>query len=150
VSVTKEELPMAVIEGFNHVAVITTDLDRKARFYADIFGLELVNVGRLPVEPRLRSGHLVVGAGCVLHVVENPDAGTMFPGQIGRRGPLDHFGLRVESRHALDEVRGRLVEAGASDGTITDFGDVLSVFFRDYDGMECEVGWSKTSAPASQ
>jgi hypothetical protein len=32
---------------------------------------------------------------------------------------------------------------GASDGTITDFGAALSVFFRDPDGLEAEVVWNK-------
>jgi hypothetical protein len=32
---------------------------------------------------------------------------------------------------------------GASDGTMTDFGAALSVFFRDPDGLEAEVVWNK-------
>ena len=33
----------------------------------------------------------------------------------------------------------------ATDGTVTDFGSALSVFFRDPDGLEAEVVWTKDS-----
>lgn len=39
----------------------------------------------------------------------------------------------------LQEIRLRLVKAGASDGTITDSGAIRLVTFRDPDGMEGEV-----------
>jgi hypothetical protein len=49
------------------------------------------------------------------------------------------------------------MQLGASDGTMTDFGTKLSVFFRDPDGLEAEVLWNKDpvalaagSRPASQ
>jgi catechol 2,3-dioxygenase-like lactoylglutathione lyase family enzyme len=55
------------------------------------------------------------------------------------RGRLDHLGLQAASLDAFDRVRDRLVAAGASDGFVTDFGHVLSLFFRDPDGLEGEV-----------
>jgi hypothetical protein len=59
------------------------------------------------------------------------------------RGRIDHVGLNVATREALDIVRERLMKLGASDGTVTDFGEALSVFFRDPDGLEAEVVWNK-------
>jgi hypothetical protein len=55
------------------------------------------------------------------------------------RGRIDHLGLRAAELHSFREIRGRLVAAGASDGFVTDFGPVLSVFFVDPDGLEAEV-----------
>jgi hypothetical protein len=55
------------------------------------------------------------------------------------RGRVDHIALSAASPEAFEKIRERLVSEGASDGTITDFGTVLSVFFRDPDGMEAEV-----------
>jgi len=55
------------------------------------------------------------------------------------RGRLDHLALQAASIEAFDEIRGRLVERGASDGFVTDFGHILSLFFRDPDGLEAEV-----------
>jgi catechol-2,3-dioxygenase len=59
------------------------------------------------------------------------------------RGRLDHFALNAPTREALEEIRQRLMKLGASDGTVTDFGSQLSVFFRDPDGLEAEVCWHK-------
>jgi hypothetical protein len=55
------------------------------------------------------------------------------------RGRLDHLALQAASLDTFDTIRGRLVEKGASDGFVTDFGPVLSVFFVDPDGLEAEV-----------
>jgi hypothetical protein len=52
---------------------------------------------------------------------------------------LDHFALQAASKEAFDEIRQRLIVSGASDGFVTDFGPILSVFFRDPDGLEGEV-----------
>ena len=55
------------------------------------------------------------------------------------RGRIDHVGLQAASEEAFATIRERLVEAGASDGTVNDFGGVHSMFFRDPDGLEGEV-----------
>jgi hypothetical protein len=57
----------------------------------------------------------------------------------GGRGAIDHFGISVESLAALEEVKQRLVDAGADIGEIQQLGDMWSLFFRDLDGMELEV-----------
>jgi hypothetical protein len=55
------------------------------------------------------------------------------------RGPIDHLGLQATDKAAFDTIRTRLMERGATDGFVTDFGAALSVFFRDPDGLEGEV-----------
>ena len=55
------------------------------------------------------------------------------------RGRLDHFGLQAASAESFEAIRRRLVERGASDGNVNDFGSVRSLFFRDPDGLEGEV-----------
>ena len=55
------------------------------------------------------------------------------------RGRIDHLGLHAASLDAFTEIRRRLIDRAASDGFVTDFGPVLSVFFRDPDGLEGEV-----------
>jgi catechol 2,3-dioxygenase-like lactoylglutathione lyase family enzyme len=66
------------------------------------------------------------------------------------RGRIDHFGLNAHSRETFEHVRVRLIQLGASDGTITDFGSKLSVFFRDPDGLEAEVLWNKDTAALAE
>lgn len=57
----------------------------------------------------------------------------------GGRGAIDHFAIAVESRETLEQVKQRLVEAGADIGEIQNLGGEWSLFFRDVDGMELEV-----------
>ena len=56
-----------------------------------------------------------------------------------RRGRIDHLGLQAASLEDFDEIRRRLMERGCADDFVTDFGPVLSLFFRDPDGLEGEV-----------
>ena len=55
------------------------------------------------------------------------------------RGRIDHVGLQAASEEAFATIRQRLIDAGASDGTVNDFGSARSMFFRDPDGLEGEV-----------
>ena len=130
---------MALTDGINHVATLTTDLDRLAAFYREAFDIPLVFHGRMPHPPGLRHGLLAVSSNSVIHAVEDPSSGEMFPGVIGHRGPVDHVALNVADRATLETVRDRLVAQGATDGTISHLAGILSVFYRDPDGMECEV-----------
>jgi hypothetical protein len=58
---------------------------------------------------------------------------------MGGRGRIDHFGLQAALPEALATIGQRLIDHGASDGTINDFGPVHSIFFGDPDGLEGEV-----------
>lgn len=125
--------------GFNHVATLTTDLDRYVDFYRDVFGAVLLSMSEArPDHPRMAI--IDVGAGAHIGAFEVP-AGSIVGDrrQIGGRGPVDHYALAVPSLMDLEAVRDRLVAAGASSGEITDFGSAFSVFFRDPDGAELEV-----------
>ena len=55
------------------------------------------------------------------------------------RGRIDHLGLQAASLEAFTEIRRRLIDHASSDGFVTDFGPLLSIFFRDPDGLEGEV-----------
>ena len=55
------------------------------------------------------------------------------------RGRIDHIGFHAPSVGVFEQIRERLMNAGATDGVVTDFGRKLSIFFRDPDAMECEV-----------
>ena len=57
----------------------------------------------------------------------------------GGRGAIDHFAIAVDSLATLEEVKQRLIDAGADIGEIQRLGPEWSLFFRDVDGMELEV-----------
>lgn len=124
--------------GVEHLAVVTTDTGALHRFYQNVFDAEVVRDDRLPEGGRLSFVRL--GESFELNVFELAAGSAVTgSGRMFQRGGLDHFGLRARDITAFKELRRRLVEAGASDGFVTDFGPVLSVFFRAPDGLEAEV-----------
>jgi len=130
---------MPITVGFNHVATLTTDLDRHADFYHRVFGAEITfRMEAAPNHPKMYI--LDLGGGAALNVFEvSPEDMIGEQRTQGGRGAIDHFGIAVESRAVLDEVKQRLVDAGADVGEIQQLGDMWSLFFRDVDGMELEV-----------
>jgi catechol 2,3-dioxygenase-like lactoylglutathione lyase family enzyme len=73
----------------------------------------------------------------VFHIEGNHEADRQVP--MFGRGRLDHFALQAASLEAFEEIRRRLIARGATDEFVTDFGPMLSLFFRDPDGLEGEV-----------
>jgi catechol 2,3-dioxygenase-like lactoylglutathione lyase family enzyme len=127
-----------LLNGVNHVALLTNDSDRLHRFYIEVFD---ARVGRdMSESPGVRLSFIDIGPNHELNVFEvdgNTEAERQTP--MFGRGRIDHIGLQAASKEAFDEIRRRLIDRGASDGFVTDFGPVLSVFFRDPDGLEGEV-----------
>jgi catechol 2,3-dioxygenase-like lactoylglutathione lyase family enzyme len=125
-------------DGFNHVAVLTADTERFVRFYRDVFDAEVLGSQAMGSEGTLT--FVRVGEHAEFNVFEvegNPEADRQTP-MLGR-GRLDHLALQAASLESFEEIRRRLVERGAADEFVTDFGPFLSMFFRDPDGLECEV-----------
>ena len=130
---------MPITNGFNHVATLTTDIERHADFYGRVFGAEITfRMDATPDHPRMFI--LDLGGGSALNVFEvTPDEMIGEQRRQGGRGAIDHFGIAVESLAELEQVKQRLVDAGADIGEIQKLGSEWSLFFRDVDGMELEV-----------
>ena len=130
---------MPLTTGFNHVATMTTDLDRYAEFYEKVFdAVVTLRMDATPDHPRMFI--LDLGGGGALNVFEVPPEQIVGDRRkMGGRGAIDHFAIAVESRERLEEVKGRLEAVGADIGEIQRLGDEWSLFFRDVDGMELEV-----------
>jgi len=127
-----------LLDGINHVAVLTADTDRLTAFYAAMFDATVD--GEMQGGDDFRLTLVKVGPTAELNVFEirgNDQASRQVP--MFERGRLDHLGLQAASVDAFETIRDRLVAEGASDGFVTDFGQVLSLFFRDPDGLEGEV-----------
>ena len=127
-----------LLNGFNHVAVLTADTARFVTFYRDVFDAEVV--GEMETGDGGRLTFVRVGDASEFNVFEvsgNTEAKRQTP--MFGRGRIDHLGLQAASLDAFEEIRRRLIRRGASDEFVTDFGQTLSVFFRDPDGLEGEV-----------
>src|SRR3954451_2925794 len=130
---------MPVTSGFNHVATLTANMDRTVQFYRDAFDAQVsFEMQREGDHPRMTI--LDLGGGAALNVFE-VDANDIIGERrsMGHRGAIDHYAVAVESKEVLDQIRDRLVSAGAEIGEIQRLGGEWSLFFRDPDGMELEV-----------
>ena len=129
-----------LLNGINHIALLSKDIDALRAFYTEVFDAE---VG--PTKPHGDRGDetmttIRIGPHTELNVFTiagNPEPDRQKP--MWGRGRLDHFGLQAASADSFETVRQRLVDHGASDGEVNDFGSVRSLFFRDPDGLEGEV-----------
>ncbi|SNT40324.1 VOC family protein [Rhodococcoides kyotonense] len=129
-----------LLDGINHVAVISGDIERLKSFCRSVFEADIG-----PTKPHGEDGGetmamIKIGPHTELDVVTiegNHEADRQTP--TWGRGRLGHLGLQAASREAFETICQRLVEHGAGDGTVNAFGGVLSRFFRDPDGLEGEV-----------
>ena len=129
-----------LLDGVNHIAWISKDAERLKAFYTRVFGADVGPTRPHGDKPGETMTVIRIGPHTELNIVTiegntEPDRQTPMWG----RGRIDHFGLQAASPNAFDTIRTRLMNEGASDGTINDFGSAHSVFFRDPDGLEGEV-----------
>ncbi|MEY2402881.1 MAG: hypothetical protein QOD38_432 [Acidimicrobiaceae bacterium] len=128
--------------GFNHVAILTNDTDRLQTFYQEVFDAEVLRDGPEPGagDGEVRMTVIHVGPSAELNVFQvagNTEADRQTP--MFGRGRIDHMALQADSIESFEAIRERLMARGAADDFVTDFGQILSVFFRDPDGLEGEV-----------
>ncbi|MDP9068984.1 MAG: VOC family protein [Actinomycetota bacterium] len=131
---------MSLPIGFNHVAIVTKDLDRLGRFYSEVFEAETVWSGETPLRGGIPHAFIELNPTTAIHAFELPEEHVDgLGGELLARGRVDHFALSVPDGSLLEKLRARLVEGGYSPGTISRFGSVISLYFEDPDGMPCEV-----------
>jgi catechol 2,3-dioxygenase-like lactoylglutathione lyase family enzyme len=127
-----------LLNGFNHVAVLTKDTKRFVSFYQEVFEAEVF--GEQSMGPMGRLTLVRIGEQAEINLFElseNHEADHQTP--MFGRGRLDHLGLQAASLEAFEEIRHRLIERAACDEFVTDWGPMYSLFFRDPDGLEGEV-----------
>jgi catechol 2,3-dioxygenase-like lactoylglutathione lyase family enzyme len=128
---------MSLVSGINHVAVLTSDLDRFVAFYAEVFDMPVLFE---ETTPAFRHAILRAGPSSWLHpaaVSGNPH-GAALPGMF-ERGHLDHLALSAASAEAFEVIRARLLARHATTGTIEDLGAFRALWFNDPDGMRGEL-----------
>lgn len=133
-----------LLVGINHVALAAPDVDATAAFYAEVFGLEVVDIS----EPgSYRNVLLFFPNGSFVQVLDAADGPAVVApesapghGRYHEGAPLDHFSLFAADVAALEELRDRLVALGATDGRIENIaGVVQNLGFKDLDGRNVDV-----------
>ncbi len=128
---------MTLVNGINHVAVLTADLDRFLAFYRQVFDMPLLFE---ETTPAFRHAIIRSGPRSWLHPAEvfGSSHGSALP-RMFERGHLDHIALSAASAEAFELCRQRLLERGATGGEVEDLGAFHAVWFEDPDGMRGEL-----------
>jgi catechol 2,3-dioxygenase-like lactoylglutathione lyase family enzyme len=132
-----------LLDGFNHVAILTSDMDRLHDFYRQVFDANVLADGTETGGPdgaEARFSTIELGPRSCFNVFQvpgNTEASRQTP--MFGRGRIDHLALQASTLESFEEIRDRLMARGLNDGFVTDFGPMFSLFFRDPDGLECEV-----------
>ena len=133
------------IRGFNHVVLLTNDMDKTVRFYRDVLDLPLVGAtgntgqGGYPY----RHYFFEVGPTTTLAFFEWPGhleefhkpAGLPFQGRL----QFDHLSFDVETEDKLLELQNRLDEAGVEVTPVVDHKFIHSIYFTDPNGIALEA-----------
>ncbi len=129
--------------GINHLALITTDMDRTVRFYHGVLGARLVaTIGT----PGFRHYFFEFGPeqtvaffeykGVELKPFAKP-AGVPDPHAV----QFDHLSFNLPDEHALEALRRRLKEHGCEVTDVVDHQVMRSIYFTDPDGIALEASW---------
>jgi catechol 2,3-dioxygenase-like lactoylglutathione lyase family enzyme len=136
---------MRLVEGIEHLTLLSDDVDRLAAFYERVFEakktLDLTEEG-------FRHIFLEVGPTTVLHPFQILDGRPLppAPGTMFKRGRIDHFALFAPSEEAFREIRRRLESEGAAARPVRDTKTAWIMDFHDPDGLYVEVIWRKPGA----
>jgi catechol 2,3-dioxygenase-like lactoylglutathione lyase family enzyme len=128
---------MTLVHGINHVAIMTSDLQRFIDFYVAVFEVEQVFREDTPA---FRHAILRAGPSSWLHPVEvTGNVHGHAVSEMFARGHLDHIALGAPSQSAFETVRARLTERGHSSGEVEDLGAFRALWWTDPDGMRGEL-----------
>ena len=122
-----------LLDGINHVAILTNDTERLHAFYEEVFDAVVLHDGPEPsggpgsADSPVRLSMIQVGPYSELNVFQvagNTEADRQTP--MFGRGRIDHLALQAGSMEAFETIRQRLRARGAADDFVTDFGPILS------------------------
>lgn len=131
-----------MIERLDHVALLTADVERSARFYTEWAGMSVIHQRQDPGSTHrvswVRLAH--DQSGLVIVLVESD--------QRESKGRMDHFGFHVTSRTDVDEIAGRARSAGILVAEPQYAGPIVGYFctIKDPDGNFLEFSCEQLKA----
>jgi catechol 2,3-dioxygenase-like lactoylglutathione lyase family enzyme len=129
--------------GINHLALVTTDMDRTVRFYQGVLGARLVaTIGT----PGFRHYFFEFGPQQTVAFFEYRDSDIEpFAKPAGvpdrRAVQFDHMSFNLPDERALEALQRRLKEHGCEVTEVVDHQMVRSIYFTDPNGIALEASW---------
>lgn len=132
------------IQGVNHLALVTKDMNETVKFYTDVLGLDLVATIVAPkiVNTEYNWGNadnarhyfFDMGGGNLLAFFEFPHV----PENYARQGQMHHLSFTLDSLESLEAMQARLREHDVSVSHVVDHDFVKSIYFKDNNGIQLE------------
>ena len=116
--------------GVNHIAVISSDLERSVQFYRDVLGMPLLSVDANRDEPRSTHLNIDLGNGVRLSLFDFP--GVEQQASTGAGG-LMHLAISLPGRR-LEGIEASLAKHGIPTQRVGG-----SLYFHDPDGLQLEL-----------
>ena len=130
---------MADLVGLHHAALTVTDVERSARWYQDVLGME--EVFSEEGETRRAVIMRISGAGAAFAIVQH--IGAEQPGFDPRRTGLDHLAFTVTHRGDMDAWAARLSAHGVAYDGPFDVPPGAILNFKDPDGIALSLFWDR-------
>ncbi|UCE82967.1 MAG: VOC family protein [Deltaproteobacteria bacterium] len=134
---------MIKLNGINHLAMVTGDMDKTIRFWRDLLELKLVaGLGK----PGYRHYFFQISDNDLLAFFEWPGAEPVeekdhgYP--VAGRVIFDHISFGVESEDDLFEIKDRLAAAGFWVSEAIDHGFIHSIYSFDPNGIPIEFSYN--------
>lgn len=125
---------MALIEGFDHVAITVADLEQSCRFYADLFGGRLIR--DVVVDGRVVVRQIQIGGGAMLSIHQANNGADLLAADKPAIGSAD-FCMRwsgsIATAVSLLNSKGIRIVKGPVPRNNAFGEDRVSVYFRDPD-----------------
>ena len=126
------ERPPSTARGLHHTALISSDVERTARFYQDVLGFPLTELIENRDYPGSSHFFFDIGNGNLIAFFDFPGLDVGPYAEV--LGGLHHMAISVEPARWQDLVR-RLADAGVPHEVHSG----VSVYFRDPDGARIEL-----------
>ncbi len=142
------------VQGYAHVRLTVTDIERSREFYEAIFGFPVAVELPADANAATREQYSFLFGGVVYQVPGGlfglrpvaPGADSFDEDRVG----LDHVSFRVASRAGLEAAESVLADRGVATQGIKDIGSGWILEFRDPDGVALELFAPKpVDAPAA-
>jgi catechol 2,3-dioxygenase-like lactoylglutathione lyase family enzyme len=142
---------MAPLNGINHLAMATGDMDKTIRYWRDLLGLRLVaGIGR----PGYRHYFFAISETDMIAFFEWPGVEPMPDKDHGApvRGPVgfDHVSFGVESEEDLWTLKEKLDAAGFWVSEVVDHGFIYSIYSFDPNNIPVEFSYAVRGAEIRQ
>jgi catechol 2,3-dioxygenase-like lactoylglutathione lyase family enzyme len=127
-------MDVPAMDGFGHIDLTVTDVDRSVRWWEDVMGFRLVHTR---TRPDFKLCTVIHSSGFFIGLMEHTNGtGARFN---ERAAGLDHFALRVPDRVSLEAWAKRLDDLGVENSGVQDESAGPLVVFRDPDNIQLEL-----------